>query len=283
MYVDPPRRGNGAYWTLLAEGIDEVERCMKLFTTLRPPIIDKSSIYYTGENSSQQVVRSRGQFIPALNSEIHSIDIETEQEFEGMEELKQDKLSPTEDVSNELPVLAAQSVNLKHPLEYYQEYPRAYPPSIQPFNGPTATSALSIGTCNHMHLNEHSNSSFPDLSFLTPMKSDLFSGVPDGILLSPLPSHSAITPQNKKYVGHMQNTLAPHNSFSPLSTPLKPLTQETGSDSGVFSPSNLHFYTPIKDIGELLQLNTPRGSDLFNQFESTPYSAHPSNKSLLWP
>ena len=274
VYIDPPRRGNGAYWTLLNEGIDEVERCMKLFTTLRPPIIDKSSIYNADSNPQQQVVRSRGQFIPAIKYKDHSPGIVIKEESEDDDDDSCERIIHNECLATELPILPVQSShNLRHPLEYCQEYSRAYPPSIQPFNGP-ARSMTTLSSCN-LHINEHSNSSFPDLSFLTPLKSDFFN---DGILLSPYSNHT-MTPQNKRFSHHQG---ASRQSYSPLDTPHKPLLQpEQGSDSGVFSPSNLQFYTPLKDIGDILQLNTPREADLYNQFESTPYSTHMSGKSLL--
>ena len=277
VYIEPPRRGNGAYWTLLNEGIDEVERCMKLFTTLRPPIIDKSSVYYTDSNPQQQVVRSRGQFIPAVNHKDRSPnmfikeEIEDDEDDDDCEQILRNECH----LATELPIMPVHSSHhhLRHPLEFSQEYPRAYPPSILPFNGP-ARSMATLNSCN-IHTNEHSNNSFPDLSFLTPLKSDFFN---DGILLSPLSNHG-MTPQTKRFAHHHG---ASRQSYSPLCTPHKPLLQpEPGSDSGVFSPSNLQFYTPIKDIGELLQLNTPRDADLFNQFESTPYSSHIPGKSLL--
>ena len=276
VYVDPPRRGNGAYWTLLDEGVDEVERCMKLFTTLRPPIIDKSSVYFMDNNPSQQIVRSRGQFIPAMNEDDFSPDLKIKEEIEE-EDVDEDNtlgFFHHETIATEFPILPTRSKHLRHPLEFSQEYPRAYPPSIQPFNGPTRSSTI-LNNYN-WHSNDHSNSSFPDVSFLTPMKSELFG---DGILLSPL-SNSSATPQNKRSSNYHGTAIC--HSHSPLCTPLKPFMQEAGSDSGVFSPSNLQFYTPLKDVGELLQLNTPREADMFNQFESTPYSAQLSGKPLVY-
>ena len=273
VYIDPPRRGNGAYWTLLNEGIEEVERCMKLFTTLRPPVIDRSSVYCLDSSPSQQIVRSRGQFIPALDQDDHlPTSLIIKEEIEDVDD-EEDSLGllHNEALTTEFPILPAHSKHLRHPLEYYQEHPKMYPPSIQPFNGPARSSTTGLSSFN-LHSNDHSNSSFPDLSFLTPLKSDFFN---DGFGLSPLSN----APQNKQYFQHHGT------SYSPLCTPLKPFVQqhEGGGDSGVFSPSNLQFCTPLKDLGEILQLNPARDApDLYNQFETVPYSNQLSaGKSLL--
>ena len=272
MYIDPPRRGNGAYWTLLSEGIDEVERCMKLFTTLRPPIIDKSSIYYHQDSFPQQVVRSRGQFMPAsVDGDVQTaLCIEVQTETDPNYEEYETQNTSHDDIwcGNPPQLVSNRSVPLKHPLEYCQEFPRAYPPSIQPFNPMSSSSTVTIDAHN-----DHSNSSFPDLSFLTPLKADMLQGS-DSISIAPLLNYIT-TPKDKRLF--QQNVI----SLSPLNTPIKPLEQEAGnSDSGVFSPSNLHFYTPTKDITNLLQLNTPR-NNLFHQFESTPSTEH-STKPLLY-
>ena len=70
VYLDPPRRGNGAYWTLLPEGQEEVQRCIKLFSTLQPPVIDElaSAQFPVPSSSSTHTVRSRGLYppLPAL-------------------------------------------------------------------------------------------------------------------------------------------------------------------------------------------------------------------------
>ena len=60
----PPRRGNGSYWTLLADGEEELKRAHPLFTTLLPPVIDADSAYC--RIPLTHTVKSRGQFTPVL-------------------------------------------------------------------------------------------------------------------------------------------------------------------------------------------------------------------------
>lgn len=260
---------------------------MKLFTTLRPPVIDKSSMYYMDNSPSQQVVRSRGQFsIPSMDDDEEDTLLDDCGPFKVKEEVIDDEEEDGDDhmfhgktLTNELPILpAAHSTTaklLRHPLEYSQDYytTKAYPPSIQPFNGPVR--AVSAASTSGLHSNDHSNSSFPDLSFLTPMKTDLLNSENSLTTVSP-----SMTPSqnNKRSYYHVPGG-PPNQSYSPLCTPLKPLLTEAGvGDSGVFSPSNFQFCTPIKDIGELLQITTSHDTDLYNQFESVPCPCH---KSLL--
>ncbi len=64
VYQYPPRRGNGSYWTLLADGEDELKRAIPLFSTFQPPVIDPESVY--NRTPTTHTVKSRGQFIPVL-------------------------------------------------------------------------------------------------------------------------------------------------------------------------------------------------------------------------
>jgi len=66
VYQNPPRRGNGSYWTLLSDGEEELKRAIPLFTTLQPPIIDENSIY--NRIPTTHTVKSKGQFVPVLPS-----------------------------------------------------------------------------------------------------------------------------------------------------------------------------------------------------------------------
>ena len=67
----PPRRGNGSYWTLLADGEEELKRAHPLFTTLLPPVIDADSAYC--RIPLTHTVKSRGQFTPVLPHTNHKL------------------------------------------------------------------------------------------------------------------------------------------------------------------------------------------------------------------
>lgn len=246
VYVDPPRRGSGAFWTLLTEGVEEVERCMKLLTTLRPPIIDPSSIYLTQGSSSSQVVRSRGQFIPSCSESSCTQQVEVKTDS-GIEENKENLLTnigPEE----------GHPLQLVHPLEHNYTYPRAYPPSIQPYN-PSTESNLIAGQVHVLH-NDAANSSLLDLSFLTPLKDDYPLQNVDLNSISFSPLFSYLTPKDPNHGTPIK--LQP--GMSPLSTPLKPFGHiSVENDSGVFlSPGGLKFSTPIKDLNDFLHGYTPR-------------------------
>ena len=67
----PPRHGNGSYWTLLADGEEELKRAHPLFTTLLPPVIDADSAYC--RIPLTHTVKSRGQFTPVLPHKNHKV------------------------------------------------------------------------------------------------------------------------------------------------------------------------------------------------------------------
>ena len=247
VFIDPPRRGNGAYWTLLPEGTEEVERCMKLLKTLRPPVIDPSSVYLMQGSSSFQVMRTRGKFVPSCPDEFSSeelVKIKSEAEKENVPK----SIDPP-------------PARLVHPLEQ-AIYPQAYPPSIQPYNPSDAGFSNKPSSSQSI-----SSSNVFDLSFFTPLKDDsLLQNVTDlnGISLSPLFTY--LTP---KATGASQTPNKPMYQGSPLSTPLKPFNHFLENDSGVFMSPGLKFNTPVKDLNDFLHTCTPIKQSV-GYFQSTP-------------
>lgn len=247
VYIDPPRRGNGAYWTLMPEGTEEVERCMKLLTTLRPPVIDPSSIYLAqGSSSSQVIMRARGKFVPSCPELVHKQlhQVKTEEDKENIPKV----------------VEPPPPVRLMHPLEQTM-YPQAYPPSIQPYN--PSSSSTNKPTCS-TQLNTSGSNVF-DLSFFTPLKDDsLLQSMADLNSISLSPLFTYLTPKTTG-VSATPNKLMYYQGPSPLSTPLKPFNHFIENDSGVFMSPGVKFNTPIKDLSDLLHTCTP-----VKHLQSTP-------------
>ena len=263
VYIDPPRRGNGAYWTLLSEGQEEVERCMKLLMTLRPPVIDPSSVYLNqGATNSSQIIRSKGKFVPS--------------HCESSQKERRDALSSSPSLHMS-PISLADKENsnqqgnfLVHPLEHHHStsYPQMYPPSIQPFlpaHVPSQHSTIEKHQSSSGPL-DTSNNSLLDLSYLTPLKDELAPHFPDinNISLSPFLSYwtgsKPLQQVGSGYHGSSGFSRTPNTitGLSPLCTPSKPYLGinacgEIGSgESGIYYNS-----TPVKDIGEILPGCTP--------------------------
>jgi hypothetical protein len=235
VYIDPPRRGNGAYWTLLSEGLEEVERCMKLLTTLRPPVIDPLSSYLTQGPYSNQVVRSRGKFVPSCPSELsYEVQIETP-EKENTPKIADSSLGIT--------------TRLIHPLEQHHSYQQVYPPSIQPYDP-------SGGVKNENQIAQqcdNKNNSLFDLSFNTPLKDDsLLQNTSDFQSISLSPFLNYLTPKPTTLF-QTPNKLVHSHYQSPLSTPLKPFNHIFDSDSGIYLSPAIKFSTPVKDFNNLVQ------------------------------
>ena len=255
---------------------------MKLFLTLRPPIIDETSAYFNQAPSvSPQIVRSRGQFMPAECEPACDIEVKTEEE-ESIKEDEEEKNGHSPDENACIRPYISCSCSLVHPLEYGHEYPHhAYPPSIQPYN-PCLPQAVKPTLAkqpprppvevaqNNNDGNDTLNSSLLDLSFLTPLKeSDNILNSLDLNSLSPYMGY----PTNPAPSQVFQNT-PDKPPLSPLHTPIKLLGQI--NDSGIFpSPNNLKFSTPMQDLSEILQLNgfTP-SKENFTPFHYDPSYHH---------
>ena len=243
VYLDPPRRGNGAYWTLLPEGQEEVQRCIKLFATLRPPVIDEFAYSLpTSSSSSTHTVRSKGQFVPARLSS-HSVEVKASGDSKsGHEKRLSDSTSYT---------------GLEHNLSK-ENYQFSHPPSIQPYN---SSSLLPSDPLPSSSYHDTSSTTLLDSSFLTPLKepSSYMQEVDiNTISLSPLfnfipPSTDARQhPHTAPYYGTHPSAAT---SFISL-TPSKQTSLHEG-DSGTFSPLGLKFCTPVKDLTTLTDLVQP--------------------------
>ena len=256
VYLDPPRRGNGAYWTLLIEGQEEVQRCIKLFSTLRPPVIDEQATILLQCSPSTHTVRSRGQFMPApLSSQTVEVRV--------TDTTKEHKMKKTH-VPSEKKALQPQGYLHK------ENPPHSHPPSIQPYhpNSLLPSNPSVAPTVSTSHFHDSSGSTLLDSSFLTPLKdTGHYMQEVDINTISLSPLFNFITPRNSADTRphqHSQTTLysvqqysgqPASNCFSPL-TPTKQ-TSLSESDSSMFSPLGLKFCTPIKDLTSLSDLVHP--------------------------
>ena len=151
VYLDPPRRGNGAYWTLLPEGQEEVQRCIKLFSTLQPPVIDElaSAQFPVPSSSSTHTVRSRGQFVPARMSS-STVEVKTTDQRDHPLESHSRAISQFDSSFGK------------------ENLFRSHPPSIQPFNpGSLLPSNPSIAPVGVSSYHDTSTTTLLDSSFLT--------------------------------------------------------------------------------------------------------------------
>ena len=250
VYLNPPRRGNGAYWTLLADGQEEVERCIKLFHTLRPPVLDEHSIYNQLGASSSLVVRSSGQFVPvqiknSCSHPTHTVEVTTDN---NPRLLVNEKEKPAQPESS--PHIPA--------THYFTTYPRAYPPSIQPYNPASMTSPSKapppIPTPKKL---ENRSASLLDNSFLTPLKDDFMQEIDlNAISFSPS-MFNFLTPR-----GGNSNQTTPFTShvIPTIVTPKKPSHHSISEgDSGVFSPLHTRYGTPLKGFSSFPEILHPHG------------------------
>lgn len=225
VYLEPPRRGNGAFWTLLPDGQEEVQRCLKLFATLQPPVIDEQATTLHQISSSTHIVRSKGQFTPALLDSVSDSD-NTEQLF-----LQQDNFLQREG------------------------FIHAHPPSIQPYH----PSSFSCSPAPIAHESSANNSTLLDASFLTPLK-DTSNFIPEvdmnTISLSPL--FSFVTPKSSQFVEtRKQQQQLSHYSQQPSGYSLTPSKHIPfpDSESSVYSSIDLGLSTPVKDLNSLTEIS----------------------------
>lgn len=273
VYLDPPRRGNGAYWTLLQDGQEEVQRCLKLFSTLRPPVIDEQATNLLQCSPSTHTVRSRGQFMPAPFSS-HTVEVRV---TDSSEEHRMKTYMPT-----------GCAVSESQSCFHKENLPHAHPPSIQPFHPnsllPSNPSIAPNTTTSQCH-DSSSSSTLLDSSFLTPLKdtSQYMQEVDiNTISLSPL--FNFVTPRNSADTRphhHLPTSLynvqpcsvqPASNCFTPLTPPKQASLSE--SDSGMFSPLGLKFCTPIKDLSSLSDLVHPASFSTPSKDLCSPLSLH---------
>ena len=252
VYLDPPRRGNGAYWTLLPEGQEEVQRCIKLFSTLQPPVIDElaSAQFPVPSSSSTHTVRSRGQFVPARMSS-STVEVKTTDQRDHPLESHSRAISQFDSSFGK------------------ENLFRSHPPSIQPFNpGSLLPSNPSIAPVGVSSYHDTSTTTLLDSSFLTENSSLMQEVDINTISLSPFFNfaHSSTDakqhPHTAPYYGIQLQAASAHN-FTPLTPSRQPNLQD--GDSGTYSPLGLKFCTPDKD----LQLTTLSESSAAKQLQHT--------------
>lgn len=251
VYLNPPRRGNGAYWTLLMDGQEEVERCIKLFHTLRPPVLDEQSIYNQLGSSSSHVVRSTGQFIPAQAKKSCShpsltVEVTTDDRNNTSFSVGESENTTEAEASPHIPA-----------TRYFTTYPRAYPPSIQPYNPAGIPSSSQVTPIPISTKPENRSINLLDTSFLTPLKDDFMQEI-DLNTISFSPSmFNFLTPR-----GANSNQATPFRShvIPTIVTPQKPTHQGIPEvDSGVFSPLHIRYSTPLKGFSSFPELVHPHG------------------------
>lgn len=240
---------------------------MKLLTTLRPPVIDPSSIYFNEGSTLSQTIRSRGKFIP-----MHGTIQETSPTYCNSVQQVEDHQSSSNEKENIYHVATAHT-HLVHPLEQHHTsagivFPPACPPSIQPFLPPNV-----VTDSNKPSSHDTSSNSLFDLSCLTPLKADdslVNLNDLNNISLSPYLSYitKSQPPPSQAPLSRTPNT---YTGLSPLCTPSKPFGTVVENDSGVYFSPGVKFSTPVKDIHDMLPGCTPNKREACGYYEcSTP-------------